>query len=150
MICRSHIMPTMICRSHIMPQAVCFSIYEFVVDRYLSKLWYVEAISCQLWYVEAILCHRLVCFSIYEFVVDRYLSKLWYVEVISCHKLFAFQYIIQICCRSIPILQWSIGQGVGEPISIAKMIGCRPIDSFCLFWSDRLAWARIDTYCVVW
>jgi len=35
MICRSHIMPTMICRSHIMPQAVCFSIYEFVVDRYL-------------------------------------------------------------------------------------------------------------------
>ena len=83
MICRSHIMPTMIWRSHIMPQAVCFSIFEFVVDRYLSKLWYVEAISC--------------------------------------HKLFAFQYIIQICCRSIPILQWSIGQGVGEPIPIAKM-----------------------------
>ena len=61
---------TMRCRSHIMPQAVSFSIYEFVVDRYLSKLWYVEAISC----------HKLFAFQYIiqislsiDFVVDRYL-----------------------------------------------------------------------------
>ena len=51
--CRSIAIKTMICRSHIMPQAVSFSIYEFVVDRYLSKLWYVEAVSC----------HRLFAFE---------------------------------------------------------------------------------------